>query len=89
MIPQGVFTLTIITTIIMAILITTDIEDTMIIEGHRLGMTGYMQGHRLGMTIGHISIMAINIEIETLSRHNEIIEAQNEMETLEESGEEI
>lgn len=88
MMPQGVF-IHIITTIIMAILITTGIEGIAIIEGHRLGMTGYMQGHRLGMTIGHISIMAINIEIGKTPRHNEIIEVQKETEALAEFVKEI
>ena len=41
------------------------------------------------MITDHISIMASNIEIEALSRHNEIIEAQNEIETLELCGEGI
>ena len=41
------------------------------------------------MIIGHISIMASNIEIEKTAYHNEIIEAQNEIETLELCGEGI
>ena len=41
------------------------------------------------MITGHISIMVINIEIERTSRHNEIIEAQNEIEALEPCGEGI
>ena len=67
---QGVFIH--ITTTIMAIHIITGVEDTMIIEGHRLGMT-----------TDHISIMTINVEIEGISHHNEIIEVQNETEALE------
>ena len=41
------------------------------------------------MTIGHISIMAINIEIGETSHHNVIIEIQNEVEALDEFVKEI